>query len=269
MKRTISTYNENVKLSYKVRNVIRPCLDALELFLKNVNAMVPDSFSTIIDNLNTFYGKIENYNVSINSDYEILGQYPTILEGSLNHVLSLINYNKFNPKSIDEEIDIDARDLVCTFTQFEYFFMTSLLKIMSHKEAIEYIKKLSDKISHSRNDPNNYVESFEELLDRFKNNLERWQMQECVAEIFNGKRMLYKVKKCEWGKTLKNFDLDLCYAMNCYQDFENTKNLNPNFLLTNTKTILMGDEYYDFCYHDTRKDKDLNHPSEKEFQELD
>jgi hypothetical protein len=31
---------------------------------------------------------------------------------------------------------------------------------------------------------------------------------------------------------------------------------------------MMGDEYCDFCYHDTRKDEDLSHPSESEFEEL-
>jgi len=91
MKKTISTYNEKAKLSYKIRNVITPCLNGLETFLKNVKNKIPDSFPTIIDNLKNFYEKIENYNVSINSEYEILNQYPKILNGSLNHVLSLVN----------------------------------------------------------------------------------------------------------------------------------------------------------------------------------
>ena len=268
MNKTIFTYNKKAKLSYKIHDVITPCLNGLELFLKDVKTKKPDSFPTIIDNLKNFYEKIENYNVSINSDYEILKQYPKVLKGSLNHVLSLVNYSKYSPNSIDEDIDIDALDLIRTFTQFEYIFMSSLLKVMSRKEAIEYIKKLADEISHSRKDPSNYVESFDALLDLFQGYLGRWQMQECIAEILEGGRMLYKVKRCEWAETLKDFDLDFCYAMNCYQDFENAKNLNPNFILTRTKTILMGDDYCDFCYHDTRKDKDLTHPSEKDFQKL-
>ena len=262
MKRTIGIYNEKAKLSYKIRNVITPCLGGLELFLKNIKTKIPDSFTTIIENLKKFYEKIENYNVSLNNDYEILNQYPEILNGSKNHVLSLVNYSKYNPASIDEDIEIDAKDLVRAFTHFEYFFMISLLKIMSREEAIEYIKKLSDEIAHSRKDPNNYVESFKESLDRYKNNLARWQMQESIAGPLVGNRLLYKVKKCEWAETLKDFDLELCYAINCYQDFEGTKNLNPNFILTRTKTILMGEDYCDFCYHD------LSHPSPNEFEDL-
>lgn len=268
MKRTICTYNEKAKLNYKLRNLITPCLGGLELFLKNVKDNISDSFPTIIDYLKNFYEKVENYDVSIDSDYEILDQYPKILNGSKNHVLSLVNYSKYNPESIDDEIEIDAKDLVRTFTQFEYFFMKSLLEIMNREETIEYIKKLSEEVSLSRRDPNNYVDSFIESTDRFKNNLARWQMQESVTGPLDEERLLYKVKKCEWAEVLKDLDSELCYAMLCYSDFEGAKNLNPNFILTRKKTLMMGDDYCDFCYHDTRTDKDLSHPSKNEFEDL-
>jgi len=268
MTQTIGTYNEKAKLNYKIRDVITPCLNGLETFLKDVRNKIPDSFPVIIENLKNFYEKIENYNVSIKPEYEILNQYPKMLAGSLNHVLALLNYTKYNPDSIDDEIEIYALDLVRTFTQFEYFFMRSLLKIMSGEETIEYTKKLSEEVSLSRRDPNNYVNSFEESINRFKNNLGRWQMQECIIGPLDEERLLYKVKKCKWAEELKDFDRELCYAMLCYSDFEGAKNLNPNFILTRTKTILMGDDYCDFCYHDTRKAKEITHPSKKEFQEL-
>jgi len=268
MKKKISTYNERAKLKFKIRDVINPCLNGLETFLKDARKKIPGSFPTIIDSLNNFYGNIKNYNVSINSEHEILNHYPKILKGSLNHALSLVNYTKYDPDSIDEEIDIDAYDLIRTFTQFEYFFMNSLLKVMSREEAIEYVKNMANEIAQSRRDPDRYVNSFKELIDRFTTNLERWGAQEIVYDIVNEGKMLYKVKKCRWAEVLKDFDLELCYAMNCYSDFENAKNQNPNFILTRTKTILMGDDYCDFCYHDSRKDRDITHPSEMEFKKL-
>jgi hypothetical protein len=266
--KTISTYNKNAKLTYTILNVINPCLRGLELFLKGIKAEKPNSFHIIIDTLKAFYGKIDNYDGSFKFNYEILNQYPTILNGSKNHVLSLLNYNKYHSESSDDEIEIYSLDLVRTFTQFEYFFMSSLLKIMPREETIEYIKKLSDEVSLSRRDPNNYVDSFKESTDRFKNNLARWQMQECIIGPLDEEKLLYKVNKCEWAEALKNFDSEFCYVMLCYSDFEGAKNLNPNFILTRTKTLMMGDEYCDFCYHDMRKDKDLAHPSEIEFQKL-
>lgn len=268
MKNTIGIYNEKAKLAYKIRDVISPCLNGLNLFLKKIKDDMPDSFPTLVDNLKVFYGKIENYDVTFQSDYDILNQFPIIVNGSKNHVLSLVNYDKYDLASIDDEIEIDAIDLVHAFTQFEYFFTSILLKIMSREEAIEYTKKLTDEVSLSRNNPKNYVDSFTESMDRFKNNLGRWQMQESVAGPLDKERLLYKVKKCAWAESLKDFESELCYAMLCYSDFQGAKNLNPNFILTRTKTIMMGDEYCDFCYHDTRKVKEITHPSEKEFQEL-
>lgn len=269
MKKTINTYNEKAKLSFKIRDVITPCLNGLETFLKDVKNKKPDLFPSILDNLNTIYEKIENYDVSIESDYEILNQHPKILDGSLNHVLSLVHYTKYNPNSIDEEIDIEVLDLIRTFTLFEYFFMSTLLKVMSREKVIEYVKNMADEIAVTRRDPDRYVNNFEDLIERYKPNLERWQAQDIVYDITNDGKMLYKVKKCIWGEVLKDFDLEFCYTMNCYSDFETTKNQNPNFILTRTKTILMGDDYCDFCYHDSRKDKDLIHPSEIEFKKLD
>ena len=112
------------------------------------------------------------------------------------------------------------------------------------------------------------MDSYEKLVERFKNNLGRWQMQECVIGPLDEEKMLYKVKKCAWAESLKDFDRELCYYMLCYSDFEGAKNLNPNFILTRAKTIMMGDDYCDFCYHDTRKGNDLTHPTEKKFEEL-
>ena len=143
--------------------------------------------------------------------------------------------------------------------------MQSLLVIMSREESIEYMKKLSDEVSRSRNNPENYVNSFEESINRFKSNLGRWQMQECVCGPLDQAKLLYKVKRCEWADALKEFDSEFCHAMLCYSDFEGAKNLNPNFVLTRKKTLMMGDDYCDFCYHDARKTDDLIHPPESAF----
>ena len=56
---------------------------------------------------------------------------------------------------------------------------------------------------------------------------------------------------------MKGLDSELSYFMTCYTDFENTKNLNPDFILTRSKTLMMGDDYCDFCYHDKRKVKEV------------
>ncbi len=268
MKNTICTYDEDTKLNYKIHDLISQSLNGLDRFLKDLKAKIPESFLTTVEYLNDFYEKIEIFDVSFKSDFEILNQHPALVNGSKNHVLSLVNYSKYNSSSINDEIEIYTLDIVRVFTHFEYCLMESLLKIMSRDEAIEYIKNLSDEVSLSRRNPDNYVNSFEESTERFKNNLGRWRMQESVSGPLDEARLLYKVKRCEWAEALKDFDSELCYAMLCYSDFQGAQNLNPNFILTRTKTLMKGDEYCDFCYHDTRKDKDLSHPPESEFEEL-
>ncbi len=268
MKKTIFTCNENAKIKYKISNVITACLTGLETFLKDLEKNYPDSLTTIINYLNSKYSKEEDFGISIDTEYEILGQYPELFKGSINATLSLINYRKYEPESIDEEADIDVIDIVRTFNHFEYFFMISLLEILSHKDTIEYIQRIADDVAHSRKDPSRYLENIEGIIERFKVNAEIWQTQDVVATISDDEKLLYKVKKCRWAEVLKDFDPELSYAIMCYGDFENAKNLNPNFILTRTKTRLMGDEYCDFCYHDTRKEKEIVHPSEKEFQDL-
>lgn len=261
MVKTISSYKENTNVKFKLKDLILACLNGLELFLKDIKEKRPESLKIIIDDINTRYGKNEDFGILIQIDQKILNENPELLKNSINTVLSLVNFKKYNHESIDAEIDIDALDLITTFNQFEYLFMISLLKIMSREEAIEYIKKLADEIAHLRNDPKNYVNNIQELLERYKTNLERWRAQDIIADFLNEGKLMYKVKKCVWAEVLKEFDNELSYSMMCYQDFENTKNQNPNFVLTRTKTIMQGDEYCDFCYHDTRKETEIVHPS--------
>ena len=261
-------YSKRAKINCNLKDVINDSLSELEFFLNYLKNKIPDSLHILIEKLILEYEKGIDYGIVIDADYEILSLHPELLKRSINQILSLVEYNKYNKHSIDDLIDIDALDLVRASNLFEFSFKSSLLKIMPYKEVIEFIKQFSDDVVHSRKNPDKFVDSLEELLDRYKSGAEQWQMQSTVAKIINDEKMLYKVSRCKWAEVLKDFDLKFCYSMMCYQDFENAKNQNPNFILTRTKTILMGDDYCDFCYHDTRNDKDIAHPSEKDFQEL-
>jgi hypothetical protein len=267
--KTISTYKENIKVKFKLKDLLMTCLNGLELFLKDIKEKRPESLKKLIDDLIIQFGKNEDFRILVEIEQKILNENPELIKTSTNTILSLVNFKKYNHESIDTEIDIDALDLITTFNQFEYLFMISLLKIMSREEAIKYIKRLADEIAHSRNNPKNYVDNLKELLERYKNNLERWHAQDIIADFLNEGKLVYKVKKCVWAEVLKDFDHELSYSMMCYQDFENTKNQNPNFVLTRTKTIMQGDNYCDFCYHDTRKETEIVHPSVDIWKKLD
>ena len=262
------TCNESANIRFKIKNIIQMSLAGLEAFLENVSKKIPNSLNTIVDHLISEFEKIEDYHVSLSTDYKILRNNPQLINKSINIILSLLNFPKYQQNSIDEEIDVDVTDIIHAFNHFEYFFIDSLLKIMSREEAIKYYQNFVNKLTQSRRDPTKYLDTLQDLVKNFKEFSERWHDLEAVLEIIDEGKLIYKIKKCRWAEDLKNFKPEIGYTLMCHQDYERAKNFNPNFILTRTKTILMGDDYCDFCYHDTRKDKDLTHPSEKDFQKL-
>jgi hypothetical protein len=269
MKNQINTYIENPKISYKISDVITACLRGLETFLKYISDHKSDSLQAIISNLIEKFDNNKDFGIKIDSNHEILNKYPELIKRSINTILNLFKFSKYDPKSIEEQTEVDVIDILRTMNHFEYSFMNILQSIMTREETIEFIKKMADDLVHSRNNPDNYVETFEDLIDRFKGGLERWQSQDVSFQNLDNEKLLYRVNKCRWAEVMKGLDLELSYILTCYTDFENTKNLNPNFILTRTKTLMRGDDYCDFCYHDTRYDNEIKHPSEKEFIELD
>jgi hypothetical protein len=269
MKNQYNTYIENPKINYKIIDVITACLGGLETFLKYISEHKPESSQAIIKNLIEKYDSNKDFGVNIDTNYDILGNYPELIRSSINAILNLFNFSKYDSKSIEEQIEVDVIDILRTMNHFEYSFMKILQSIMTRKETFEFIKKMADDLVHSRNNPDNYVKSFDDLIDRFKGGLERWQSQDVSFNNLDNKKLIYKVNKCRWAEVMKGLDLELSYILTCYTDFENTKNLNPNFILTRSKTLMMGDDYCDFCYHDSRYEQEIEHPSENEFLELD
>jgi hypothetical protein len=77
-----------------------------------------------------------------------------------------------------------------------------------------------------------------------------------------------KILRCKWHEVMKELkDPDFAYAVACHYDFEATKNINPSFVLTRTKTLMQGHEYCDFCMHDTRHIA-VTHPAKAFWNEL-
>ena len=269
MKKQINSYIENPKISYKVIDVINSCLGGLETFLKYISDSKPDSLKTVIENLIEKFDEKEDSGIKVETKYEILDQYPELIKRSINTILSLFNFSKYNPESIADQTEVNVVDIIRTLNHFEYFFMSVLQTIMSREHTIEYIKRMADDLVHSRNNPDNYLETFDDVLERFQGGLKRWQSQDVTFNNLHNEKLLYKVNKCRWAEVMEGLDLEFSYTLTCFTDFENAKNLNPNFVLTRSKTLMMGDDYCDFCYHDTRHVKEVVHPSEKEFLKLD
>ncbi len=237
-------------------------LTGLEAFLSDVSEKMPNSLNIIIDHLNSLFENREDYQISISNDYKVIKNSPQLINHSINAILSLLNFPKYQPKSINEEIEVDITDVIHSFNHFEYSFIKSLEVIMTHEEAMKYYQNFVNKLTQARRDPKKYIDNLQDLVKNFKEFSEKWYDLEAVIEIIDKGTLIYKVKRCRWAEDLKEFRPKIGYTLMCHQDFERTKNFNPKFVLTRNHTIMEGYEYCDFCYHDMRFKKKVNHPSE-------
>jgi len=268
MEKTSFKYTENATISTKLKDIITTCLTSLDDFLKRLMDNQPGSLGIITEKIFSQSGELEDFGITFDTDYQTLKLYPMLLKISINKALSLVNFSKYKQYSIDEQIDIDVLDLLRTYCYFEYNYSSSLLAIMSRDEAKKYIENQeAEKVKAQRN-PENYYETFKDLIKYLKDVISNLQTQEYIIELLGDNRMVFKITKCKWAELMKDLDPDFGYASLCSTDYEIAKNYNPEFTLTRNKTLMEGDEYCDFCYHDTRVKKEITHPSEKDFQEL-
>lgn len=256
-------YNEKASIEVIIQEVIKNSLDGFIDFLKYIQKEKPALIDAYIEEILSQYEISEDFGINLGNLDEILQKYPQLLNKSVNKLLSLLNYPKYQKIAIDNKVRVDMVDLVKAYTIFDYLQANSLLKLMSREEAIDFVKEYISQQVKKRNNPNNYYNNFKELIERFVSINKTWQAHEGTIMILNGNKMILKVNKCRWAEELlkQGCDKELCFSMMCYQDFAQVKNYNPNFTLTRTKTIMQGGDYCDLCYHDTRILKEVNHPS--------
>lgn len=267
MEKTFFKYKESATVNTKLKHIVTTCLTSLDDFLMRLLDNKPYTLGIISEKIISQSGDLEDFGITIVNDLQTLNQFPELLKMSINKALSLVNFNKYKQYSIDEQIDVDVWDLLRTYCYFEYNYASSLLAIMSADEAKKYIENQEvDKIQEQRN-PENYFKTFEDLIKNLKTIIDNFQTQEAIAEVLDDDRMVFKITKCKWAEMLKDFDPEFGFAMLCSTDYELAKNYNPDFVLTRNNTLMEGDDYCDFCYHDTRTEKEITHPTDQFWKE--
>ncbi len=262
MKKIRFKHNVNTEIKFKIKHIIQICLSALEAFLNNISKTHSELLDVVVKNFTSQFEKIEDYNLSLNSESNRFQAYPQLVAKSINMILNLVQFTKYQYKSVDEEIYIEVSDLIHTFNYFEYSFIESLIRILPFKEVIKLYQDFVNKLTQSKRDPKNYFENLQDLSHNFARFSERWHDPEATLEIIDEEKLVYKIKKCRWAEDLKDLNPEIGYTIMCHQDFERAKNFNPNFVLTRNHTLMRGDAYCDFCYHDTRIKEDISHPAD-------
>jgi len=267
--------DEKGKIKAKIADMLKNCLDAEILLLKKVKKEYPDKYNLFIKSIFSDIKELIKFNKLINSEvinllsYEYLKDKPELFKRSVSTALKFLNFSKYEDQPLEEEIEVDMIDFVKLYDFFEYYLANSLLSIMSGEELIDFYKKFNDEVTISRRDPKNYYESLEEVMKFFDRIIRANQNQDVIMCLEEKGKFILKVERCKWAEVLKDLNPEISYAMLCYADFERAKNYNPNFTLTRTKTIMQGNDFCDFCYHDTRVHKEIKHPAPDYWKNLD
>jgi hypothetical protein len=150
----------------------------------------------------------------------------------------------------------------------QYLIAVTLKDIMPREDSLEFYKKFIDseyEITEARPSPLTMLEEILSLYERESDNTHIF----IPFKIQDGKMGL-KITKCMKEKALQIFNKDLdrefAHIVECYPDFHRTKRMNENFVLTRERSLMMGNKYCDFCWHDKRFVEKAEHPS-KEFWE--
>ena len=250
--------NEKATINlFSLQDIVKERLSDFEMFLKQIRRDIPNSIDDIIDNILSQCGETEDYEFLLETEYELLNEYPELLDKSKNAILSLLNYSKYQNKPINRKIKINVSDVIRSAVFFRYYQINSLLTIMSKERAIKFFKDFMDHLIQQRRDPKNYIDNVDELWK----NWEMWQAHDIIIGKLDENTIIFKITRCRWAEILKEFDSELKYVISCYNDFEIFKNFNPNFILTRAQTLMQGAEYCDFCVSDTRFKKEIKHPS--------
>ncbi|MHA1192762.1 MAG: L-2-amino-thiazoline-4-carboxylic acid hydrolase [Promethearchaeota archaeon] len=276
-------YKENVRMKIKLRDNSNNLLIGLDEFLKEVEVKCNDKFDDYCELLLKEYTKIGNakdpskslikYVEKIIEQYEnkpdsILSKNLELLRSSIQAILSLANFDEYKDQHENEEIEMKTTDIIYAMNVFDYYQISSLSTIMSKDDAIELTISYLENILESRRNPDKYLKNLDGLIERFTPGYERWQCQTSQFKKSGEGKLILKVSRCAWADVMKGLDSEISYSFICNSDFKNATILNPDFILTRKKTLMQGDSYCDFCYHDSRIDKELEHPSEQDFDNV-
>ena len=90
-----------------------------------------------------------------------------------------------------------------------------------------------------------------------------------ISGIIGEHQYVNKVTVCRIQKVLAEYgDPTLMDVVACYPDFAMFQNVDENFVLTRTQTLMSGGSCCDTCYHDKRYVEGFEHPSMSFFDAL-
>ena len=122
-------------------------------------------------------------------------------------------------------------------------------------------------ISEARPPPLTMLEEMLTLYERENENTHNF-----IPFMIQDGKMGLKITRCMRKEALssfnKEYDKGFAHIVECYPDFHRTTRMNDKFELTRNKSLMMGNSYCDFCWHDKRFIEKIEHPDKSFWEEI-
>jgi hypothetical protein len=235
--------------------------DMLLGFLKDKK---PEAVEAVVDNLMERLSEMEMHEgieeVSFEYERKHLPEYPELETTMKKVILGHLRYEKYRAEFENEKVRVSMKDYVRSYLPITFSVVAALAESMPREEALELYREFvdfrTDKVFQWK------VNDLSKIHEQ--NTSKEAGPQKSFGAILEDGRVVSRVDRCMWKEILEPYgDPELAYHASCYLDFHVAELMNPNFMLTRTKTVMQGDKYCDFCWHDKHIDKTLEHPSEE------
>jgi hypothetical protein len=214
---------------------------------------------------------LKNFRLQRRDGQELIVDFFRILRNKLIEVSKIsLNLQKYYVSRRTKKMQITVFDRVSGRIIPKYIMAVVLKEIMSREEALQFYKEYLEYLFVDGEKREPIMEIIEEMLELYESEYKE-TFNFTTLKIDQG-RVGIKMEKCMTHQALKNldngFDKEFGYLVACYPDFLTITRMNENFVLTREKSLMMGNSYCDFCWHDKRLVEKVEHPKKDFWEEI-
>jgi len=281
-----ANYDENLEVEFHLKNFVNRILMRLNSVLEYLVNNYPDFFLPYVRALgnrlsiiikqeeeisSALSALLRNYRLKEKDGKILLVDFFRILRNKMIEVTKIsLNLHKYYEGKSVKRMKITLFDKVRGTIIPQYLIAITLKDIMPREESLDFYKKYIDseyEITGNRSSP---LTMLEEILTLYERESDKTHIF-TPFKIQDGK-MGMKITQCMKERALqvfnKELDREFAYIVECYSDFHRTKRMNERFELTRERSLIMGNTYCDFCWHDKRFVEKIEHPNKEFWDEI-
>ncbi|MHA2231463.1 MAG: L-2-amino-thiazoline-4-carboxylic acid hydrolase [Candidatus Hodarchaeales archaeon] len=247
-------------------------LGSANMFLEMLGKDHPNSIETVVQALSkslTDRGGEFVPELELTEHYSELEKFPNLVLQIKSAVLTLLNFDEYQDKIEENKGEVLVSDFLRSYLFLEYYLATSLKSILDRDDALAYYQNFVDTRTKLTANPESKWPDLSNSKEEMQQFTETTHGHDLNYYKINDGKVTYRINRCLWHETTKELnDKEFAYSVCCHYDFEAIKTLNENFILTRKRTIIAGNQFCDFCIHDTRVVDKVEHPTNEFWMKL-